>query len=490
MNSRSMFARSTFARIWPLTLTQACTALTDNMVRNAVIVLALFRLGAGGTGLAALAGALLMAPYIFLSATAGQIADRFAKPGLIRITKIAELLVMLGTGAAFVTQSLPGLLAAIFCLGTQAAIFGPLKYGILPELLAEDALVSGNAIVEGTTFLAIVVGTIVGGALILAPHGTILVSAVGIVVALLGLYGAMRVPSLPAAAPTLHIGANFIAETWRTTRHALAVRPIRRSILGLSWFWTVGATLLTELPVITRDTLGAEGQVLTLLLTVFAVGVGAGSFGCARLLHGDVSARHVPLAALGITVFLVDFAYACAGFPAGHLVTIWQILAAPAGWRVLADLFLMAASGGIFSVPLYAIMQHRSEAIHRARIIAAYPGLDETTLDLVVLYAEANPVRGRPRRFADRAMIDGGLGPCQLRCGRAARPPARSGREPSGGRPVPAERPNCLSHPTGTPDGPGRRGRRRFTAQAAPATRAASFGWSDTVSQIWAKRSW
>ena len=400
MNSRSMFARSTFARIWPLTLTQACTALTDNMVRNAVIVLALFRLGAGGTGLAALAGALLMAPYIFLSATAGQIADRFAKPGLIRITKIAELLVMLGTGAAFVTQSLPGLLAAIFCLGTQAAIFGPLKYGILPELLAEDALVSGNAIVEGTTFLAIVVGTIVGGALILAPHGTILVSAVGIVVALLGLYGAMRVPSLPAAAPTLHIGANFIAETWRTTRHALAVRPIRRSILGLSWFWTVGATLLTELPVITRDTLGAEGQVLTLLLTVFAVGVGAGSFGCARLLHGDVSARHVPLAALGITVFLVDFAYACAGFPAGHLVTIWQILAAPAGWRVLADLFLMAASGGIFSVPLYAIMQHRSEAIHRARIIAAYPGLDETTLDLVVLYAEANPVRGRPRRFA------------------------------------------------------------------------------------------
>jgi acyl-[acyl-carrier-protein]-phospholipid O-acyltransferase/long-chain-fatty-acid--[acyl-carrier-protein] ligase len=358
-------------RLWPLALTQSCGALNDNMVRNAMIVLALFRLGAGSAGLAALAGALFIAPFILLSATAGQLADRFAKPAVIRAAKLAELALMLATAGAFVSESVPALLTVLFFLGVQATIFGPVKYGILPEHLAESELVAGNAVIEGTTFLAIVAGTVLGGALILLPNGTLWVGGAGIAIALLGIYAAWRVPPSPAADPTLRITTNIVAASWRTTREALALRVPRRCILGLSWFWTIGAIIMAELPVIARDVLAGSGHVLTLLLTVFAVGVGLGSAFCARLLHGEVSARHVPGAALGISVFLWDFANACPAAHAAGLTTVVALLTAPAGWRLLADLTLLAACGGIFSVPLYALLQDGAPPSHRARIIAA-----------------------------------------------------------------------------------------------------------------------
>jgi acyl-[acyl-carrier-protein]-phospholipid O-acyltransferase/long-chain-fatty-acid--[acyl-carrier-protein] ligase len=371
MKAPTPFALLQTRRLWPLTLTQACGALNDNLVRNAMIVLALFRLGTGGAGLAALAGALFMAPYILLSATSGQLADRFAKHRVILAAKIAEVALMAATAAAFLTESLPGLLAVLFGLGVQAAIFGPVKYGILPEQLHENELVAGNGVIEGATFLAIVAGTVLGGALILAPRGNLLVGAAGIGLSLLGLFAASRVLPAPAADPALRVGWNLFAETWRVTRHAMAARPMRLSILGLSWFWVVGATLMTELPVLARDTLGATGQVLTLLLTVFAVGVGIGSIACARLLKGEISARHVPFAAIGISVFLWDFAHACAAGRTQGLISVAAVLAAPAGWRMLADLLALAICGGLFSVPLYAIIQDLSAPSHRSRTIAA-----------------------------------------------------------------------------------------------------------------------
>ena len=354
----------------PLALTQACGALNDNLVRNAMIVLALFSLNTGGAGLAAMAGALFMAPYILLSATAGQVADRFAKPRVILIAKAAELALMCASAAAFLAHSVPGLLAVLFGLGVQAAMFGPVKYGILPELLPEAELVAGNAILEGATFLAIVAGTITGGALILGAHGPLLVAITGIALALVGLAAAARIPAGRAADPSLRIGPNLIAETIRVTRHALQTHPIRLCILGLSWFWVVGATLMAELPVVARDVLHAEGQVLTLLLAVFAIGIGAGSLACARLLRGEISARHAPFAALGISLFLWDFARAAAGAGPTHLHTVTAMITSIAGIRMLTDLFLLTVCGGIFSVPLYAIMQDLAAPSHRARIIA------------------------------------------------------------------------------------------------------------------------
>ncbi len=356
-------------RLWPLALAQSCGALNDNLVKNAMVVLALFQLRVGGAGLSALAGALFIAPYILLSATAGKLADRYPKPRVILAYKAAEVLLMALAAAAFLTESVPILLAVLTGLGVQAALFGPVKYGVLPEHLAEEELIAGNGVIEATTFLAIVAGTVAGGALILLRYGTTLVSATGLALSLLGLVGAACVPPVPAADPALRISPNIFAETWRVVSRAAAVRPIWLSVLGLSWFWTMGATLITMFPIVARDTLHGGGSVLTLLLTVFAVGVGFGSMQCARLLNGDVSARLVPFAALGISVFCWDFASAAQG--AGTIESAGVALTSWSGWRLAIDLFLLAGCGGMFSVPLYAIIQDAAAPAERSRMIAA-----------------------------------------------------------------------------------------------------------------------
>jgi acyl-[acyl-carrier-protein]-phospholipid O-acyltransferase/long-chain-fatty-acid--[acyl-carrier-protein] ligase len=230
-------------------------------------------------------------------------------------------------------------------------------------------LLAGNGVIEATTFVSIVCGSVAGGGLILLDAGPAVVGATGIALAMIGLLAALQMPALPPADPGARVDWNIAAETWRVVRAARAVRPIWLSVLGLSWFWTMGATLMTEFPVIARDTMQAGGSVLTLLLAVFAVGVGIGSMGCARLLHGQVSARLTPIAAVGISVFCWDFAAAAAG--AHGLVSAGAVLAAPAGWRMLLDLILLAICGGIFSVPLYAIIQEAAVPSQRSRMIAA-----------------------------------------------------------------------------------------------------------------------
>jgi acyl-[acyl-carrier-protein]-phospholipid O-acyltransferase / long-chain-fatty-acid--[acyl-carrier-protein] ligase len=358
-------------RLGPLCLTQTCGAFNDNLVKNAMIVLAIFKLGAGGAGLAALAGALFIAPYALLSATAGQLADRFDKSRLIRITKAAEIVLMGLAAWAFLNSSVPGLLAVLFGLGVQATMFGPLKYGILPDHLRDDELIAGNGLIEASTFLAILAGTVAGGALALLDSGPAIVAASGMAVSLLGLAAAFGVPKAPAADSTLRIGWNILRETIAVTRQARANRPVWLSILGLSWFWAIGAILLSEFPSIARDALGAEGQVVTLLLTMFAIGIGVGSILCARLLHGEVSARYVPFAAFAITLFTWDFGTAVVGAASLDLTTVTAVLQSPTGWRMLADLLLLSVCGGLYSVPLYAIVQEQSLPSHRARTIAA-----------------------------------------------------------------------------------------------------------------------
>ena len=358
-------------RLGPLCLTQTCGAFNDNLVKNAMVVLAIFKLGAGGAGLAAMAGALFIAPYALLSATAGQLADRFDKSRLIQLTKAAEVLLMALAAYAFTASSVPGLLAVLFGLGVQATMFGPLKYGILPDHLRDDELVAGNGLIEASTFLAILAGTVAGGALALLDNGPAIVGYCGVGVSLIGLAAAFGVPKAPAADPSLRIGWNILRETAATTRQAAGNRPVWLSILGLSWFWAIGATLLSEFPSVTKDSLGADGHVVTLLLTMFAVGVGVGSMLCARLLHGEVSARLVPFAALGISLFTWDFGTSVIGAGGLHLVDVSAILHAPAGLRMLLDLLLLAVCGGLYSVPLYAIMQEMSQPSHRARTIAA-----------------------------------------------------------------------------------------------------------------------
>ena len=356
-------------RLGPLTLSQSCGAFNDNLIKNAMVVMAIFEMNAGGAGLSALAGALLIAPYALLSATAGKLADRFEKPFLIRIYKALEIALMLLAALAFWYAHIPFLLLVIFGLGVQATLFGPVKYGVLPELLAGDELVAGNGAIEATTFLSIVAGTVAGGALIRLDGGHELVGLAGTGLAVLGLLAAWRIPRATAADPSLRIRWNPLTETRDLLRLARAHRGIWLCILALSWFWTVGATLMTEFPVIARDTLHGDGGVMTLLLSIFAIGVGAGSIVCAHLLKGEVSPRLVPFAALGISLFCWDFARAAEA--AGPLATATAVLTHWQGGRLALDLFLLAACGGVFSVPLYAIMQEGSPPAERSRMIAA-----------------------------------------------------------------------------------------------------------------------
>jgi len=356
-------------RFLPLFLTQALGALNDNLFKNALVVLVLYSAAEGGAPMVALAGGLFILPYALFSSLAGQLSDRNDKSRLIRLTKLFEIGLMGLAAIGFLTGSVPALMAVLFGLGTQATFFGPLKYGILPDHLAEHELVRGNALIEAGTFLGILIGTIAGSALIALDHGAALVSGAGLAVAIAGAVAAFRVPPAPVADPNLALDWNVWRETRALLRQAAGNQAVWFSIIGLSWFWAFGAIMLTEFPVIAKDTLAADSQTVTLLLTVFAVGIGAGSILAGRLLKGEASPRHVPYAALGLSLFALDFAWACGH--AGTIPDVATLLAAPSGWRILGDLFLLAICGGVYSVPLFAILQESAEPSHRSRMIAA-----------------------------------------------------------------------------------------------------------------------
>ena len=356
-------------RFWPLALSQAASALVDNLVKNAMVVLAVFGSGNQGTAFAALAGALFIAPYAILSATAGQLADRLAKPRLILLTKYAELALLVLAALGFFLTSTPILLAVMFGLGVQAALFSPLKYGILPELLSGRELLAGNGLIEASTFVAILLGTVAGGALVILPGGSVIVAVLGLAVSLSGLLAARAIPALPPAATELQLDWNLYAETTRVLAAARHIPIIWRSLLGISWFWALGATVLAEFPALVRDELGAGGAVVTLLLTIFALGVGIGSVACGKLLHGALTPRLVPWMGLGMTLFLADFAWTASATTT--LPTISAMLTSLQGWRLIADLLLLTACGGAYSVPLYALVQANAPHDARARMIAA-----------------------------------------------------------------------------------------------------------------------
>lgn len=362
----------TTRRFLPLFISQSLGALNDNMFKNALVALVVFQLRDGGTALVALAGALFILPYVLLSATAGQLADRLDKSRLLQFTKLAEVVVMGFAAWALLVMNIPGLLVVLFALGVQAAFFSPLKFGLLPEHLAHDELVRGNALIEIGTFAAIIGGTIAGGALVTLAHGTAIVAGAGMLVALSGLIAAYNVPSGIPGAPGLRVGWNLFAETAALLRLAQANRPVWLSALGLSWFWTIGATFLTEFPELVEKDLGGDVLVLNLLLVSFAIGVAGGSVLAGRLLHGgDISARHVPFAALLLSVFTAGFATLASRPEAAGWHTAAAMLSSSTGLGALAFLLAAAACGGVFSVPLYAIIQDRSDPHRRASMIAA-----------------------------------------------------------------------------------------------------------------------
>ncbi len=365
-------------RFGPLFWAQFLSAFNDNAVKNALVLMIAYRAVATSAMsaqiLIPLAGGLFILPFFLCSATAGQFADQHDKAWLIRLIKLSEIALMLGAAVGVVAGSTTLLLAILCAMGVEAAFFGPLKYAILPDLLAPHELLLGNALVEAGTFIAILLGTI-AGVLIAGRHGAVLVAALILFVAFAA-WGVSRwIPPTGAAAAKSPVRWNLFAATGRVIREAAREKAPFRSMLGISWFWLAGAVYLSQFPSYVRFTLGGEEAVVTLFLTVFSIGIALGSLACSRILGGRISARTVPWGALGIGLFSLDLWLASPANPAlgarGALAGLGAFIAVPAHWRILGDLLGISVAGGIFIVPLYALLQAASPRRQRARAIAA-----------------------------------------------------------------------------------------------------------------------
>jgi 1-acyl-sn-glycerol-3-phosphate acyltransferase len=363
-------------RFAPFFWTQFLGALNDNLFKNALVILLAF--GAATTAISTdtlinLAGGVFILPFFLFSATSGQIGARFEKTRVIRAVKLLEIGIMCLAAVGFHLRSVPILLGALFMMGVHSTLFGPVKYSILPQHLHETELVAGNARVELGTFLAILLGTILGGVLMAARGGGVtVVSAAGIAIAVAGWLVSRAIPPAPAEDPRLPIRWNPLRETWRMIAIARDTRSVFLAILGISWFWLFGAVALAQFPGLGHEVLGGDEHVVTLLLTVFSLGVGLGCMLCERLSGGVIELGLVPLGAIGLTLFGADLAVAAHTASAdGTAIGVREVLAGPRYWRVAADLALLGASGGLFIVPLLAFVQHRTEPRRRSLVIAA-----------------------------------------------------------------------------------------------------------------------
>jgi 1-acyl-sn-glycerol-3-phosphate acyltransferase len=362
------------AGFWALFTTQFLGAFNDNLFKTTLTLGITYQArtfaGLAPTALVALAGALLILPFALFSALAGQLADRYPKQRLIVLTKLGECAIMLVGAAGLLQNSLPLCLAVLFLLGTQATFFGPLKYGALPELLPAEQLVKGNAYVEMGTFLAILLGTIVAGLSTSLGHAP--VAAMGLAVALVGYVCARKVPALAAVAPELRIDLGWFRPTWRLIAIGRQNRAVFHSILGISWFWLLGAVVLSILPVLVKDHLGGGEGVATLVLAAFSVGVGLGALLCEKLSFEQIELGLVPLGALGLSLFLAWLGVVM-GPVAAHVgaLGVAEFLSSSRGVAATLGILLLAVSGGVFTVPLYTLLQGRSEPSTRARVVAA-----------------------------------------------------------------------------------------------------------------------
>jgi acyl-[acyl-carrier-protein]-phospholipid O-acyltransferase/long-chain-fatty-acid--[acyl-carrier-protein] ligase len=365
-------------RFLPLLLTQVTSAFNDNLFKSAFVMIVTYGAAAADgrdpAMVAALAAAALIAPFFLFSATAGELADRFERSRLLQILKAAELAAVLTAAAALLTGGLLPALVALFLLGTQAAFASPVKYALLPQHLGQAELIDGNAVMEAGTFLSILAGTIAGGIAVAAPWGPAAACGLLALFAATGLAASLRVPAAPPPSPSLRLSRDLFAATAAILRQARERRVVWLSILGASWFWLVGGVLVSQLPSFAKTDLGAGSGVVILFLAAFSIGVGIGSSLCGRLMRGEISARYVPLAAFAMALFSLDLALAsraAAAPSASALIGVAAFLGEPLGPRIFADLFGLAIAGGFFVVPLYALIQSRSEEAARARIIAA-----------------------------------------------------------------------------------------------------------------------
>lgn len=378
-------------RFLPLFITQFMGAFNDNAFKNSFLIWYTYDVaiesGFDPQNLVTIAAGLFILPFFLFSATAGQVADKYEKSFLIRRIKIIEIILMIACAIGFFAGSVSFLLVVLFLMGVQSTFFGPLKYSILPDHLRDDELISGNAMIEAGTFLSILLGTIFGGIIIRTEYGVEIISIVVLTISVAGWISSRFIPISNPADSSIKINANFIKETFNIVKFAKTNESVWLSIIGISWFWFVGATFLTQFTPYTKNIISGNEHIITLFLTLFSAGIGIGSLLCNKLLNGNISAKFVPLGCVLISIFTVDFYFATQGFiddfsnlkieslaeikSLGENINITQFVAVSIhSYRILFDLIMIAVSSGIYIVPLYAIMQHRADEKYLARIIA------------------------------------------------------------------------------------------------------------------------
>ena len=376
MSQSNQFSLLGERRFAPFFVTQFLGAFNDNVFRNGVVILITFQgtqvAGMNASQLANSAGALFILPFFLFSATAGQLADKFEKSRLIRAIKILEIALMLLAGFAFVTGRYAVLLLVLFLMGCQSTLFGPVKYAYLPQQLDSSELVGGNALVESGTYLAIILGLILGGIAAGADNlGPVILAGCLVSIAIIGYLTSRQVPITRAVDPELRINLNPVTETWRIVGFARRKKSVFLSILGISWFWFYGSALTLQIPAYTLIVLNGSEEITTILLVAFAVGVGVGSLLCERMSGRRVELGLVPFGSIGLSLFAIDLYFAQPTSNPTQVATVAEFIARPGSWRVLIDLALLGAFGGFYSVPLYALVQQRAERRQLSRIIAA-----------------------------------------------------------------------------------------------------------------------
>ncbi len=361
-------------RFLPYFLTQFLGAFNDNIFKNALIIMIAFQ-GAQFSSvdinvLTNLSAGLFILPFFILSATAGQLIDKTEKSISIQRIKIAEIIIMLGAAWAFISAQLYMLIALLFMMGAQSTLFGPAKYSYIPQHLKNTELIAGNALVQMGTFIAILVGTITGGLLIADDEGRTWVSIVLVTVAVLGYLSSRAIPVTPSPCPELRINWNIFTETWRNIAFIHSNRTVFLSVLGISWFWFLGATYLVQVPNYTRLTFGGNEQVVTFLLTLFTVGIGSGSLLCNWLSGQKVEIGLVPFGSIGLTLFGIDLFFARPASVGPELLGLVEFLQQGTSVRIIIDIVLIGLFGGFYIVPLFALVQQRSDPAHLSRVIA------------------------------------------------------------------------------------------------------------------------
>ena len=361
-------------RFLPFFVTQFLGAFNDNVFRNAMITLIAFQ-GAQFSDIAPntltnLSAGLFILPFFLLSATAGQLIDKTEKSLSIRRIKMLEIAIMLCAAWAFSTGQLYLLIALLFMMGAQSTLFGPAKYSYIPQHLDDNELIAGNALVQMGTYVAILVGAMAGILLIAHEDGRALVSILLVTIAVLGFVASLGIPKTPSPCPDLKINWNIFTETWRNIAFIHSNRTVFLSVLGISWFWFLGATYQVQLANYTKLTLGGDEPVVALVLTLFTVGIGSGSLLCNKLSGQKVEIGLVPFGSIGLTLFGIDLFFAKPELTHTELIGIAEFVRQPGSIRVLADVLLIGMFGGFYIVPLYALVQQRSDPEHLSRVIA------------------------------------------------------------------------------------------------------------------------